>query len=62
MLLNVGGRPTTSMIGNGMLLGTSVSLAHSLGLNRNPMTWNIPQSEKYLRMKLWWCLLIHDRW
>ncbi|ROT42063.1 hypothetical protein SODALDRAFT_269195 [Sodiomyces alkalinus F11] len=62
MLLNAGGRPSTSMIGNGVLLGAAVSISYSLGLNRNPLSWHIPQSEKYLRMKIWWCLLIHDRW
>ncbi|GJN82212.1 hypothetical protein PLIIFM63780_005750 [Purpureocillium lilacinum] len=62
ILLNIGGRPTTSLIGNGVLLGSAVSMAHSLGLNHNPLPWSIPQSEKNLRMKLWWALLIHDRW
>ncbi|KAM0323310.1 hypothetical protein ACHAQA_008902 [Verticillium albo-atrum] len=50
------------MLGNGVQLGAAISLSHSLGLNRNPLQWHIPQSEKYLRMKIWWCLLIHDRW
>lgn len=62
IILNVGGRPTTTMIGNGLLLGTAVSLANCLGLNRNPTAWGIPEREKALRMKIWWCLLIHDRW
>ncbi|RFU76723.1 n-terminal binuclear zn cluster-containing dna binding domain-containing [Trichoderma arundinaceum] len=62
ILLNIGGRPTTSLIGNGVLLGSAVSMAHSLGLNHNPLPWQIPQPEKYLRMKIWWALLVHDRW
>ncbi|KAL1835079.1 hypothetical protein VTK73DRAFT_6311 [Phialemonium thermophilum] len=62
ILLNIAGRPTTSMIGNGVILGAAVSLSHSLGLNRNPLSWAIPEAERYLRMKMWWCLLIHDRW
>lgn len=62
ILLNIGGRPTTSLIGNGQLLGAAVSLAHSLGLNHDPQTWDIPESEKFLRMKIWWSLLINDRW
>ena len=62
ILLNVGGRPTTSIIGNGVLLSAAVSMAHSLGLNHNPLPWKIPKSEKYLRMKIWWSLLLHDRW
>ncbi|KAF3068023.1 hypothetical protein CFAM422_008085 [Trichoderma lentiforme] len=62
IVLNIGGRPTTSLIGNGVLLGSAVSMAHSLGLNHNPLPWQIPLPEKYLRMKIWWALLVHDRW
>lgn len=62
ILLNVGGRPTTSLIGNGVQLGAAVSLAHSLGLNRDPFPWDIPEPEKALRAKIWWSLLIHDKW
>lgn len=62
ILLNVGGRPTTSLIGNGVQLGAALSLAHSLGLNRNPLSWDIPDSEKLLRAKIWWSLEIHDKW
>ncbi|KAH8652350.1 fungal-specific transcription factor domain-containing protein [Xylariales sp. PMI_506] len=62
ILLNTGGRPTTSLVGNGVQLGAAVSLAHSLGLNRDPLAWDIPDAEKFLRMKIWWYLLIHDKW
>lgn len=62
ILLNIGGRPTTTMIGNGMLLGGAISLAQGLGLNRNPTPWDIPEQEKALRIQMWWCLVIHDRW
>jgi hypothetical protein len=62
ILLNIGGRPTTTMVGNGILLGCAVSLAKSLGLNRNPMQWAVTQQEKVFRVNLWWCLFIHDRW
>ncbi|KAI1407097.1 fungal-specific transcription factor domain-containing protein [Hypoxylon sp. FL1857] len=62
ILLNIGGRPTTALVGNGVRLGSAVSLAHSLGLNHDPLSWNIPPSEKMLRMHTWWALLIHDRW
>ncbi|KAI0106590.1 fungal-specific transcription factor domain-containing protein [Hypoxylon sp. NC0597] len=62
ILLNIGGRPTTAIVGNGVRLGSAVSLAYSLGLNRNPLSWDISWSEKVLRMHIWWSLLIHDRW
>ncbi|KAI8307178.1 putative transcriptional regulatory protein [Colletotrichum sp. SAR11_59] len=53
IILNVGGRPTTSMIMNEIQLGAAVSLAQSLGLNRDPTDWNISIPEKCLRMKIW---------
>ncbi|KAJ5263500.1 transcriptional regulator family: Fungal Specific TF [Penicillium angulare] len=62
ILLNIGGRPTTSMVGNGVQLGSAVSLCHSMGLNRNPLPWDIPEGEKSLRINVWWSVLIHDRW
>ncbi|KAI1049800.1 hypothetical protein LB506_001393 [Fusarium annulatum] len=62
LILNIGGREVTSLIGNGVLLASSVAMAHSLGLNHSPISWEIPQSEKNLRMKIWWALLIHDKW
>ncbi|KAI0095401.1 fungal-specific transcription factor domain-containing protein [Daldinia grandis] len=62
ILLNIGGRPTTAIVGNGVRLGSAVSLAYSLGLNHDPLSWDIPQSEKMLRMHAWWTILIHDKW
>lgn len=62
ILLNIGGRPTTAIVGNGVRLGSAVSLAYSLGLNHDPLSWDIPQSEKMLRMYTWWTILIHDKW
>ncbi|KAI1453565.1 fungal-specific transcription factor domain-containing protein [Annulohypoxylon moriforme] len=62
VLLDVGGRPTTALVGNGVRLGSAISLAYSLGLNHDPSSWDISRSEKLLRMHIWWSLLIHDRW
>ncbi|KAK2012003.1 fungal-specific transcription factor domain-containing protein [Colletotrichum eremochloae] len=62
IILNVGGRPTTSMIMNEIQLGSAVSLAQSLGLNRDPVDWNISVPEKCLRMRIWWALVVHDKW
>ncbi|KAI1207161.1 fungal-specific transcription factor domain-containing protein [Annulohypoxylon truncatum] len=62
VLLDVGGRPTTALVGNGVRLGSAISLAYSLGLNHDPLSWDISRPEKMLRMHIWWSLLIHDRW
>lgn len=62
VLLNVGGRPSISMIGNGVLIGSAVSIAHGLGLHRDPSDWDIAESEKRLRIDIWWALVVHDKW
>ncbi|KAF4915177.1 putative transcriptional regulatory protein [Colletotrichum viniferum] len=62
ILLNISGRPLTSIIGNGLQLGSAISLAHSLGLNRDPSDWDIPESEKLLRTKIWWAIFVYDKW
>ena len=61
-IVNVGGRPTTTMTGNAIFLGSCVSLAHSLGLNRDPSSWDISLAEKSSRIRIWWCLFVHDMW
>lgn len=62
VLLDVGGRPSTSMIGNGVLIGSAVSIAHGLGLHRDPTDWDMSEPEKRIRMQIWWALVVHDRW
>ncbi|TGO84476.1 hypothetical protein BPOR_0500g00020 [Botrytis porri] len=61
-LLDLSGRPVVSITGNTLTSGRSVALAHSLGLNRDPSRWRISDHEKNLRTRLWWGVLIHDRW
>ncbi|KAF7950360.1 hypothetical protein EAE96_007647 [Botrytis aclada] len=61
-LLDLSGRPVISITGNTLTSGRSVALAHSLGLNRDPSRWRISDHEKNLRTRLWWGVLIHDRW
>lgn len=62
VLLDVGGRPSTSMIGNGVLIGSAVSIAHGLGLHRDPTDWDMSEPEKRIRVQIWWALVVHDRW
>ncbi|KAL4806233.1 fungal-specific transcription factor domain-containing protein [Aspergillus unguis] len=62
ILLNVCGRPSTSMFGNGGMVGMAVALSNALGLNRDPSGWTISPLEKSLRIRIWWLVLIHDRW
>ncbi|KAL4782177.1 fungal-specific transcription factor domain-containing protein [Aspergillus varians] len=62
ILINVCGRPSTSMFGNGGMVGMAVALSNALGLNRDPSGWSISALEKSLRIRIWWLVLIHDRW
>ncbi|KAF3393794.1 hypothetical protein F1880_004779 [Penicillium rolfsii] len=62
VLFDMTGRPIFSILGNTINNGRSVALARSLGLNRDPTNWKRPDSEKVLRIRLWWAVLIHDYW
>jgi hypothetical protein len=31
-------------------------------LNRDPSNWKLSQAEKDQRIRLWWGVVIHDRW
>lgn len=61
-ILDLLGRPITSITYNAVNVGSTVALAHSLGLNRDPAKWNLDKRQKSLRVRAWWCLLIHDNW
>ncbi|KAJ9483219.1 hypothetical protein VN97_g10193 [Penicillium thymicola] len=50
------------MFGNGGMVGTAVALSNALGLNRDPSSWDISKLEKALRIRIWWLVVIHDRW
>ncbi|EEH49651.2 uncharacterized protein PADG_05730 [Paracoccidioides brasiliensis Pb18] len=53
IMLNVGGRPNTTMLGNGGLLGLAIAFSNAFGLHRHPFNWNMPSSEKQLRIRIW---------
>jgi hypothetical protein len=61
-LLDLNGRPTTSITGNTITSSKTVGLSHILGLNRDPRSWKISDAERHMRIRLWWGVLIHDRW
>lgn len=42
-------------------IGIAISLAYSLGLNRDPSPLSLSRAEKSLRVRLWWCLFMRDR-
>lgn len=61
-ILDLFGRPITSITYNAVNIGRVVSLSLSLGLNRNPTNWNLDFRQKSLRIRTWWGVLIHDTW
>ena len=61
-ILDLLGRPITSITYNAVNVGSAVALSQSLGLNRNPLSWNLDTRQKSLRIRTWWGLLIHDHW
>ncbi|KAL4923798.1 Zn(II)2Cys6 transcription factor [Aspergillus undulatus] len=61
-ILDLLGRPITSITYNAINVGRVVALAQSLGLNRNPATWGLDPRQKSLRIRTWWGILIHDQW
>jgi hypothetical protein len=62
IILNISGRPSSHHLGNGGMLGMAVALANAFGLNRDPSDWNLSPSEKKFRIRIWWLLVIYDRW
>ena len=61
-LLGMGGRPVAQIQHNIANAGRVVTCAHSIGLHRDPTAWNATETEKDLRLRLWWSVLIHDYW
>lgn len=62
VLLDLTGRPVFALVNNVINVGRAVALAYSLGLNRDPRKWNIPEQDKALRTRLWWGVMICDTW
>ncbi|KAI7904471.1 fungal-specific transcription factor domain-containing protein [Cokeromyces recurvatus] len=44
-----------------LLGGLAIRLAQGLGLNRDCEEWDIPESEKQTRKRIWWSLYVADR-
>ncbi|CRG86446.1 putative transcriptional regulatory protein C777,02 [Talaromyces islandicus] len=61
-ILDLLGRPITSITYNAVNIGRVVALSQSLGLNRNPLKWDLEFRQKSLRIRTWWGILIHDQW
>lgn len=56
------GRPVGSVQGNVVNVGRTMALAHTLGLNRDPSAWRIPDRDKRRRKRLFWGCMVLDQW
>ncbi|OJJ42544.1 hypothetical protein ASPZODRAFT_76489 [Penicilliopsis zonata CBS 506.65] len=61
-VLDLAGRPITSIKYNAVNTGRVVALSQSLGLNRNPSRWGLDHRQTSLRIRTWWAVFIHDQW
>ncbi|ADV20528.1 hypothetical protein I305_06017 [Cryptococcus gattii E566] len=43
-------------------VGRAIGAAHLLGLHIDPTNWSLPHWETSLRKRIWWALLIQDKW
>lgn len=61
-VFNVAGRPSKGFVSNMTSVSRIVALSHSCGLNHDCREWKIAEYEKRFRWKVWWAILLHDRW
>jgi len=61
-LLMASSRPQIQLGQHGIATARAAGAAVLIGLHRDPAKWLIPKWEKSLRRRIWWCLLIHDKW
>ncbi|KAI8376287.1 fungal-specific transcription factor domain-containing protein [Radiomyces spectabilis] len=45
-----------------LLNAAAIRMAQDLGLHRSSATWDIPESEKETRKRVWWSVYIMDKW
>jgi hypothetical protein len=66
LLLLVQRRPTNKHVSDtpfkGVMMTTAVSIAQSLGINRDPADWPLPTWEIKQRRRLAWATFIQDKW
>ncbi|EJT49769.1 hypothetical protein A1Q1_01083 [Trichosporon asahii var. asahii CBS 2479] len=43
-------------------LGRAAGAAQLLGLHIDPTFWTLPDWEKSIRRRIWWSLVVHDKW
>lgn len=45
-----------------MTFNQTLAIAHMLGLHLDPTSWRVSKEERDVRIRLWWAIVIHDKW
>ncbi|GAA5903178.1 hypothetical protein JCM6882_006986 [Rhodosporidiobolus microsporus] len=61
-LVTITSRPAINVGQNTIAMGRLICAAQLLGLHLDPSHWRIPQSERVVRKRVWWGILISDKW
>jgi hypothetical protein len=61
-LTDLTGRPSINTSGNFMSFSQTLAISHMLGLHLDPTNWVLPREEKDVRIRIWWAIMIHDKW
>ncbi|GAA6033326.1 hypothetical protein JCM8097_006694 [Rhodosporidiobolus ruineniae] len=61
-LVTLNSRPAINVGQNTIAMGRLIGAAQLLGLHLDPSQWRIPRAERSVRKRLWWAVLISDKW
>ncbi|GAA6052479.1 hypothetical protein JCM3770_001132 [Rhodotorula araucariae] len=61
-IITISSRPAINLAQNHIAAARLTGAAQLLGLHLDPAQWRIPHSERVLRKRLWWAILITDKW
>lgn len=56
------GKMSTSAPGMWAVIGAIVGMCHDLGLNVDCSTWNVSESVRRRRKRIWWAAYMQDKW
>ncbi|GAA5854884.1 hypothetical protein JCM8547_004109 [Rhodosporidiobolus lusitaniae] len=61
-LITIASRPALNVGQNTIAMGRLISAAQLLGLHLDCSRWKVPAAERRIRTRLWWAIVIHDKW
>ena len=60
-LIVISSRPPVNTGQNTIAMARVLGAAQLLGLHIDPSSWRLPQWERSLRKRIWWSLVVHDK-